>query len=61
MKKTYVTPDVEKVAFQYRDQVVAASIGGGTACTQIWENFGSYEAGSPCKITSTIVDSGITG
>jgi|GEM_PF-2168245 len=27
MKKTYVTPDVEKVAFQYRDQVVVASGG----------------------------------
>ncbi len=25
MKKTYETPSVEKVAFQYRDQVVAAS------------------------------------
>ena len=33
MKKTYVTPDVEKVAFQYRDQVVVAS---GTSCTQNW-------------------------
>lgn len=26
MKKTYVTPSVDKIAFQYRDQVVAASI-----------------------------------
>lgn len=25
MKKTYETPDVEVVKFQYRDQVVAAS------------------------------------
>lgn len=25
MKKTYETPNVEKIAFQYRDQVVAAS------------------------------------
>lgn len=25
MKKTYETPTVEKVAFQYRDQVVVAS------------------------------------
>ena len=25
MKKTYETPSVEKVAFQYRDQVVVAS------------------------------------
>lgn len=32
MKKTYVTPEIEKVAFQYRDQVVAAS--GSGACTE---------------------------
>lgn len=25
MKKTYETPSVEKIQFQYRDQVVAAS------------------------------------
>lgn len=25
MKKTYETPSVEKIAFQYRDQVVVAS------------------------------------
>lgn len=31
MKKSYVTPDVEKVAFQYRDQVVVAS---GGSCTE---------------------------
>lgn len=35
MKKTYVTPDVEKVAFQYRDQVVVAS--GGGSCTQFYD------------------------
>ena len=29
MKKTYEAPSIEKIAFQYRDQVVAAS-GGGT-------------------------------
>ena len=29
MKKTYETPEVEKIAFQYRDQVVVAS---GTPC-----------------------------
>ena len=26
MKKTYETPSVEEIAFQYRDQVVAASM-----------------------------------
>lgn len=31
MKKTYVTPEIEKVSFQYRDQVVVAS---GGSCTQ---------------------------
>lgn len=35
MKKNYETPIVEKVAFMYRDQVVAASSGG--ACTQHYE------------------------
>lgn len=28
MKKHYETPSVEKIAFRYRDQVVAASSGG---------------------------------
>ena len=32
MKKIYETPSVEKVAFQYRDQVVAASAGGYNDC-----------------------------
>ena len=35
MKKTYVTPEIEKVKFQYRDQVVVAS---GGACTQHYVN-----------------------
>ena len=28
MKKTYEAPTVDKIAFNYRDQVVAASAGG---------------------------------
>ena len=36
MKKTYETPSVEVVKFQYRDQVVVAS--GGGACTQHYNN-----------------------
>lgn len=32
MKKTYEAPSVEKIEFQYRDQVVAAS-GGSIQCT----------------------------
>lgn len=35
MKKTYETPSVEKVAFQYRDQVVVAS---GHQCIINWNN-----------------------
>lgn len=34
MKKVYETPAVEKVAFQYRDQVVVAS----GACGSQWLN-----------------------
>ena len=36
MKKTYETPSIEVVKFQYRDQVVVAS---GT-CTNQWVNTG---------------------
>ena len=36
MKKTYETPAVEKIAFQYRDQVVVAS--GGHTCVIQWTN-----------------------
>jgi len=39
MKKNYETPTVEKIAFQYRDQVVATS-GGNTACESRYENTG---------------------
>lgn len=34
MKKTYESPSIEKVAFMYRDQVVAAS--GFNSCTQTY-------------------------
>ena len=36
MKKTYETPSVEVVKFQYRDQVVVAS----GNCTGVWKNVG---------------------
>lgn len=36
MKKTYETPSVEKIAFQYRDQVVVAS--GNGSCEPIYAN-----------------------
>ena len=40
MKKTYETPTVEVVKFQYRDQVVAASGGSEPTATDqsVWEN-----------------------
>lgn len=37
MKKTYETPSVEVVKFQYRDQVVAAS-NGSHQCVINWTN-----------------------
>lgn len=37
MKKTYETPSVEKIAFQYRDQVVVAS-GVHSNCEKVWVN-----------------------
>lgn len=38
MKKTYETPSVELVKFQYRDQVVAGS--GIETCIKVWINIG---------------------
>lgn len=49
MKKTYETPSVEKIAFQYRDQVVAAS-GFGGSCTFHYEN-SEGTASSSCVIS----------
>ena len=48
MKKTYETPSVEKIAFQYRDQVVAASGGFGGKCTGYYNNFGSTVGANDC-------------
>lgn len=39
MKKTYETPSMEVVKFQYRDQVVAAS---GEKCNNKWTNDGEH-------------------
>ena len=36
MKKVYEAPSVEKIKFQYRDQVVAAS--GNHTCVTEWSN-----------------------
>ena len=35
-KKTYETPEAEKIMFDYRDQVVAAS----QNCQSVWVNIG---------------------
>ena len=37
MKKTYTTPDVERIRFNYHDQVVAAS---SDQCISVWVNIG---------------------
>ena len=43
MKKSYETPSVEKICFNYRDQVVAAS---GTVPTENGNIFQSNQLGS---------------
>ena len=35
MKKEYNTPEIEKVEFNYREQVVASN-----SCTSVWVNIG---------------------
>lgn len=52
MKKTYETPSVEKVAFQYRDQVVVAS--GSYSCSQTWY----YQQKDGCRHEVNVQDSG---
>lgn len=45
MKKTYAKPEADKISFNYRDQVVAASSGGGTG-----DNFMQNSAGVGCPV-----------
>lgn len=40
MKKTYVTPEAEKIEFDYQEQVVAAS---SETCDSRWVNVGQYD------------------
>lgn len=40
VKKNYETPEAEKIMFNYRDQVVAAS--SGDKCMDRWVNQGLY-------------------
>ena len=48
MKKTYVKPEADKISFNYRDQVVAASgdSGSGGGFMQNSSGFGSPICGS---------------
>lgn len=39
MKKNYEKPTAEKMMFNYRNQVVAASAGGNN-CQSVWVNVG---------------------
>lgn len=47
MKKTYESPSVEKIAFQYRDQVVVASGTVSGVCSEIYDS-NSGALGSTC-------------
>ena len=43
MKKTYETPNAEKISFQYQEQVVASNFGGGSdGCLNVWVNTGNH-------------------
>lgn len=46
MKKTYVTPEADKIQFNYRDQVVAAS--GNPTIGELYGNE-SWSFGGSCK------------
>lgn len=46
MKKTYETPSIEVVKFQYRDQVVVAS--GAVNCELVWINTSPAD-GTECQ------------
>ena len=46
MKKTYVKPEADKISFNYRDQVVAASSGSGGGFMESSVGLGSPICGS---------------
>lgn len=39
MKKTYETPNAEKISFEYQEQVVASNVTEG--CISVWVNTGA--------------------
>ena len=45
VKRNYQTPEAEKIVFNYRDQVVAAS--GGDKCVDRWIYQGCHADRSP--------------
>lgn len=58
MKKTYETPSVEVVKFQYRDQVVAASGIPSGSCYGVW--VGEKEASDGiCHTEVKVADLGL--
>ena len=54
MKKIYVKPDADKISFNYRDQVVAASPGGEESGGSFMQNFSGL--GSPFCGSGGIMD-----
>lgn len=53
MKKSYEAPEAEKISFNYRDQVVAASGGSSGGNSMVQNSFG---AGSPVCGSGGLVD-----
>ncbi len=53
MKKLYTTPSVEKIAFRYRDQVVAAS--GTDAQGEVGSTSSEWTGGRGCGLVDVIV------
>lgn len=54
MKRTYIKPEAEKISFNYRDQVVAASSDGNSGNSDFMQN--SAGVGSPLCGSGGIVD-----
>lgn len=53
MKKIYAKPEAEKISFNYRDQVVAASSGDSSNSGELQNSFG---IGSPICGSGGLVD-----
>lgn len=55
MKKDYKKPEAEKITFNYKEQVVAASNGPSrVCCTKVWTNQGDFgcSTGTPESVWS---------